>query len=78
MLLAPSNDFQRAAAAAEADAGERWWGLEPAEQAAAIYDQLRRLDAERVKALRFRPGRRGRFRVAGESMPHKPSIKPRT
>src|SRR5581483_7605750 len=67
----PTDDFQDAAAAAAASAANHWWELEAAEQASAIYEQLRRLDAKRAKALRFRAGPRGRFRVAGESIRRK-------
>jgi len=60
------SDFQRAAARAQSEMGERWWQLQPAEQTAAIYSHLRLLDAARAKAMKFRPGRPGRFRIAGE------------
>ena len=67
----PANDFQHAAAAAQVGAADRWWELDPAEQASAIYEQLRQLDAARAKALRFEAGPRGRFRVAGEAIRRK-------
>jgi hypothetical protein len=63
-----SNDFQRAAAEAEAKVGtSAWFEMTPTEQIKAIYAALRRIDAARASAISFKPGRRGRFRVAGEA-----------
>jgi hypothetical protein len=46
-LAAQADDFQRAAAEAEALAGtSAWWQLSPKERARAIYAQLRHIDAE--------------------------------
>lgn len=62
-----ADDFQRAAAAAEAQAGGRWWlAMTPRERSLTIYAQLRRLDEERAAALSSVPGPRSRFRVARE------------
>jgi hypothetical protein len=66
---APSDEFQRAAAEAEAKAGKRaWFEMSPSEQTRAIYAQLRRIDADRAAAMAFGPGRPGRYRVAGETV----------
>jgi hypothetical protein len=47
-----TNEFQRAAAAAETDEGGRPWSeMLPGERARAIYAQLRRLDAERKRPV---------------------------
>ncbi len=63
------DDFQRAAAEAEAKAGKRaWFEMSPSEQTRAIYAQLRRIDADRATAIAFCPGRPGRYRVAGETV----------
>jgi hypothetical protein len=63
-----TNDFQRAAAEAEAKIGtSAWFEMTPTEQTRAIYAALRRIDAARALAISFKPGRRGRFRVAGET-----------
>lgn len=67
----PATDFGRAAAAAQADAGDTWWQMLPAEQTAAIYYRLRQIDAARAKEIKFRPGPRGRYRVAGDPTPAK-------
>ena len=61
-----ADEFQQAAAAAEAAAGSQWWEMRPAEQTALIYRHLRQIDAARAEALSFRAGRRGRYRTAGE------------
>lgn len=74
----PTDDFQRAAAGAEEEAGKRrWCEMFPMERTRAIYSSLRRIDAERVSlrridaervvSLHFIAGRHGRFPVAGES-----------
>ena len=69
-----TNDFQRAAAEAEAKVGtSAWFEMTPTEQTKSIYTALRRIDAERASAISFKPGRRGRFRVAGEATA-KPAI----
>lgn len=61
----PADDFQRAAAAAEAEVGRRiWWELSFAEQTEAIYLQLRRIDAERTAAMSRGP-HRSRLRGLG-------------
>ena len=55
---AGADDFQRAAAAAkaEADLSQRsWMKLTPREQTQAIYAQLRRIDQERAAALSSPP-----------------------
>jgi hypothetical protein len=65
----PVDDFQRAAAEAEANAGKRaWLEMSPAEQTRAIYAKLRRIDADHAAAMAFSPGRPGRYRVAGETV----------
>jgi hypothetical protein len=62
----PADDFQRAAAAAEAEVGRRiWWELSFAEQTEAIYLHLRRMDAERTAAMSRGPQRRAGVRVSG-------------
>jgi hypothetical protein len=49
----PADDFQRAAAAAELQAGKRGWSELPlSEQARVIYAQLRRIDADRAVTRR--------------------------
>ena len=64
----PSNDFQRAAAAAEAAAGKLgWFAMSLAEQTRAIYAQLRQIDSARAKSMAFAQSRRGRSRAAGEA-----------
>ena len=46
------TDFQRAAAAARAEAGARGWcEMSPSEQTRAIYAQLRLIDEARATAL---------------------------
>jgi len=62
---APSDDdFQRAAAAAEAKAGKTDWSImPPSEQARAIYEHLRAIDAERAGSLVILPARRGRLQA---------------
>lgn len=46
------TDFQRAAAAARAEAGARGWcEMSPSEQTRAIYAQLRVIDEARATAL---------------------------
>ncbi len=61
------DDFQRAAAMAEAEAGRhRWFEMSPTEQARAIYDKLRKIDASRATAMPAKPVGPGRFRVAGQ------------
>jgi hypothetical protein len=63
------DSFQRAVAAAQAEAGNgNWAEMSLSEQTRAIYAQLRRIDAERAKAIAFRPGPHGRYRVAGETV----------
>jgi hypothetical protein len=63
------DDFQRAAAAAIAEAGyPRWVEMSQHEQTRAIYDQLRRIDADHATEMAFKPGRPGRYRVAGENV----------
>jgi hypothetical protein len=63
-----TNDFQRAAAEAEAKVGtSTWFEMTPTEQIKAIYAALRRIDAVRAAAISFKPRPRGRFRVAGEA-----------
>ena len=65
---APSDDFQRAVAAAEAAAGKRgWFEMTLSEQTRAIYAQLRQIDAARAKAMAFVPQRRSNFRAAGDA-----------
>jgi hypothetical protein len=55
------DDFQRAAAASEAEAGKVAWSImPPSEQARAIYQQLKAIDAERAGSLVILPARRGR------------------
>lgn len=61
------DDFQCAATRAETEAGRlRWFEMSPTEQARAIYDELRKIDASRAMAMPIQPARSGRFRVAGE------------
>jgi hypothetical protein len=61
----PADDFQRAAATAEAEVGRRiWWELSFAEQTEAIYLHLRRIDAERMAAMSRGP-QRSRLRGLG-------------
>lgn len=61
------DDFQRAAAEAEAEAGQRaWYEMTVSEQTRAIYARLQRIDAARAALMSFNPGPHGRFRVAGE------------
>ncbi len=63
------DDFQRAAAAAIAEVGyPRWVEMSQHEQTRAIYGQLRRIDADHATAMAFKPGRPGRYRVAGENV----------
>jgi hypothetical protein len=63
-----ANDFQRAAAEAEAKVGKSaWFEMTPTGQATAIYAALRRIDAARASAISVKSGRRSRFRVAGEA-----------
>lgn len=46
-----ANDFQQAANAAQARCGEaKWTTMSVREQGTAIYAELQRIDAERVKA----------------------------
>jgi hypothetical protein len=52
------TDFQKAAATAEAAAGQSWWMLQGSQRVAAIYKQLRALDAERAKANGIQPRQR--------------------
>lgn len=53
----PGDDFQRAAAAAEALAGKvRWSEMTPREQTEAIYAELRRIDAVSARLLLPRTG----------------------
>jgi hypothetical protein len=62
------DGFQRAAAAAIAEAGyPRWVATSQHEQTRAIYGQLRQIDADHATAMAFNPGRPGRYRVAGEN-----------
>jgi hypothetical protein len=61
------DDFQRAAAEAEAEtSGRAWFEMSLSEQTRAIYARLQQIDAARAAAMAFNPGRPGRFRVAGE------------
>jgi hypothetical protein len=49
----PADDFQRAAAAAEMQAGKRVWSeLQLSERSRVIYAQLRRIDADRAVTRR--------------------------
>jgi hypothetical protein len=57
--LADADDFQRAAAAAQNEAGLRnWYEMLPSEQTASIYSHLRQIDAARAKALHLIADRR--------------------
>ena len=57
------DDFQRAAAAAEAEIGESGWSLmSSSEQGRAIYAHLRRIDADHTASLFILPAHRDRFR----------------
>jgi len=67
------DDFQRAAAAAEAEAGKPGWlMMPPSERARAIYESLRRIDAERAGSLVILPARRVRLNTNsnGSSVSH--------
>jgi len=56
------DDFQRAAAAAEAKIGKTDWSImPPTEQARAIYEHLKAIDAERAASVVIHPARRGRL-----------------
>jgi len=70
----PATDFGKAAAAARADAGARWRQMLPSERTAAIYSRLRQIDAARAKAIKFRAGPRGRYRVAGDPLPGRGAV----
>jgi hypothetical protein len=62
------DDFQRAAAAAQGRySQEEWTALPPREQARAIYDALRRIDAERVDAAITSPRRYQTSRPGGSA-----------
>ena len=59
-----NDDFQRAATAAEAEAGKSGWSMmPPSERTRAIYAYLRRIDAEHAKSLVLLPARRGRLQA---------------
>jgi hypothetical protein len=45
------DDFQRAAAAAREKHGKRWVEISTKLQASAIYEELRRIDAENVAGM---------------------------
>jgi hypothetical protein len=63
-----ADDFQLAAAAAEAECGQRvWWEMTLSEQTRAIYSQIRRMDEARAAKLQPATGRISRYRVAGAS-----------
>jgi len=58
------DDFQRAVAAAQAETGKSGWSaMPPSEQARAIYEHLRAIDAERAASLFILPARRGDLRA---------------
>jgi hypothetical protein len=73
-LAMQADDFQRAAAEAEALAGtSAWWQLSPKERARAIYAQLRRIDAEHA-ASPVAHGSDGRRRGADKSVRRMASV----
>lgn len=58
--LHSDDDFQRAVTAAEAETGKSGWpAMSLSEQARAIYEHLRAIDAERATSLFILPARRG-------------------
>jgi hypothetical protein len=64
--VSAADDFQRAAAAAEAEVGLRiWWEMTLSEQTRAIYEHIRRMDTARAATLPPGPARVSRYRVAG-------------
>jgi hypothetical protein len=62
------DDFQRAAAAAEAEIGNSGWSMmSSSEQGRAIYAQLRRIDADHTASLFILPVHRDRLRAKADT-----------